>query len=214
MSFVPRALPVLLLLSTLPGCCALATMLCGPDSSAWISERYDTPELTIATFREAVRRNDEAVIARCFSERFKEREGLHGSVDIAVVWDRMSEEIFGLRLLGNAKVGPIGVLPDGRRGTSLEVSGHVILVTVKPQHSWLVRAEPPSGPIERGRYVSSIGDLIRVEGNDRASSIHLTIPESELRSRRLPVLKPDEIDGLVVTREWKIDEVRMPDAGN
>ncbi|MCA9300444.1 MAG: hypothetical protein KDA28_15340, partial [Phycisphaerales bacterium] len=85
-------------------CCNLARYFCGPDDSEWVSERFDTPDHAIRTFREAVRRADTSVIARCWSKGFRRRTGLVGSVESAIAWERVQEQFSGVHVLGYAEI--------------------------------------------------------------------------------------------------------------
>ena len=56
----PRLVSVLALLPLLGtgSCCWMARVFCGPDTSPWVPISYETSRATLATFLEAVRREN------------------------------------------------------------------------------------------------------------------------------------------------------------
>jgi len=87
----------------LPGCCSLARLFCGPDRSEWVSVRYDAPERTVATFLEAIRRDDGAEVTQCLTQDCLERLGLD-SFTAQIAWQRLRDQNPGLHLVGYAEV--------------------------------------------------------------------------------------------------------------
>ena len=96
-----RQIAILALVLALPasGCCSLARLFCGPDDSEWVQIDYRTPRAGLATFMEAVRRDDCRVIYDSLAETFKQRHSL-GLFEGCLFWERLKEAQSGLHLLG------------------------------------------------------------------------------------------------------------------
>jgi len=98
-----RSVVLLGFLLPLSGCCSLARLFCGPDTSPWISERYDTPTNTVATFFEAIRRDAPDVIGQCLAESFRKQNQLD-SLTVQLAWQSLCDQNPGLHLAGYAQV--------------------------------------------------------------------------------------------------------------
>ncbi len=71
----PRlALLAVILALPAPGCCTLARLFCGPDDSEWVQIDYKTAPAALATFMEAIRRDDCRVIYDSLGEALKRRQ--------------------------------------------------------------------------------------------------------------------------------------------
>ncbi len=129
---------VALLALPLQSCCSLARLFCGPDKSEWVSVSFETPELTVRTFLEALRRDDPSVIYDCLSEPFRAANGLDQDT-MKLVWPQVRDQYPGLHLAGYATV-PDAVQPD--RNTAiidLEVEGYAMQIQLLRQCHWQVR---------------------------------------------------------------------------
>ena len=144
-----RQIAILALVLVLPasGCCSLARLFCGPDDSEWVQIDYRTPRAGLATFMEAVRRDDCRVIYDSLAETFKQRHSL-GLFEGCVFWERLKEEQSGLHLLGYAEVTEPALLP-GRAAYQLEYSGYCFRVELVEQQ--LVPWQGRAGPSREGR---------------------------------------------------------------
>ncbi len=124
----------------------MARLFCGPDRSTWVSESYETPSRTLATFMESLRRADRQTLLRCLSEPLKAREGGIGTLGIEVIWDRLSKQTVGIHLLGTANVEGPTHLDEGRVAYILRVSGHALRVELLRQTYWECRWTDASDP--------------------------------------------------------------------
>src|SRR5262245_30454488 len=86
-----------LLLLPLSGCCTFARFFCGPDTTPWVSVRFETPRLAVQTLLEALRRDDPQIVYVSLSQRYlKELK-----VDLLtwdVAWPRIRDENAGLHV--------------------------------------------------------------------------------------------------------------------
>ena len=148
------ALGVVVLLPT-GGCCTIASLLCGPDKSRWVPREYRTPDEALATFLEAIRRDQPVFIHESLSEKAKQRNGLPGVLETTVAWERLKREVTGLHLAGDATLSAPIREPDGRVRYDLAVSGRSLTVKLVEQAFWeLGYTNEPDGEIEReGRFV-------------------------------------------------------------
>src|SRR5262245_2446000 len=120
---LPRRLALLLGLLPQAACCSLARLFCGPDKTPWVSVSYDEPRLALATFLEALRRDDALVVYRSLSRGFCARNHLDAPT-LGVVWDRLHEQIPYLHLAGYLPVPDKPVRETARRVTyELDVDG-------------------------------------------------------------------------------------------
>ena len=96
------ALLALCLAFPAPGCCTLARLFCGPDDSEWVQISFRTPRGALATFKEAVRRDNCQVVYDSLGEDLKTRMDL-GLLEACVAWEKLKDEYTGLHLLGYAE---------------------------------------------------------------------------------------------------------------
>ena len=118
---------VALLALPLQSCCSLARLFCGPDKSEWVSVSFETPELTVRTFLEALRRDDPSVIYKCLSDPFRAELGVDQAT-MKLIWPQVRDQY------------PDAVQPD--RNTAiidLEVEGYAMQIQLLRQCHWQVR---------------------------------------------------------------------------
>src|SRR5688572_13889449 len=100
----PSRLLLFALVLPLSGCCSLARFFCGPDTTPWVSVRFETPRLAVMTLLEALRRDDPEIVYVSFSQRYQR----HHAIDVTtfkILWPRIREENQGLLFLaGYAQV--------------------------------------------------------------------------------------------------------------
>ena len=198
------ALGLVVLLPT-GGCCTIASLLCGPDRSRWVSREYRTPDAALATFLEAIRRDQPVFIHESLSEKAKQRYGLPGVLESTVAWERLKREITGLHLAGNATLSaPIKEL-DGRIRYDLAVSGRNLTVRLVEQAFWeICFTNEIDGEIEReGRYVDA-KTLMRMLVVQQAQEPGLA---ATIRHSSLPELAPIQVREMRLGYVWKVDEV-------
>jgi len=120
-----RAISTALLAMTLslPGCCTISRLLCGPEKSQWVSVSLASPTATVATLLEAIRRDAPDVVYGCLSTNLR-REYKLDAITTQIAWQRLRERVTGLHLAGYAEI----PAPEAQTANSatfmLEVQGH------------------------------------------------------------------------------------------
>lgn len=196
----------------LPGCCNIARYLCGPDESDWVSERYDTPAATVATFREALRRGNAEAVRVALSEGLQQRLGIPASLEAAIAWERLQEEFPGIHVLGHAEVAPIEMIAPDYARTVLSVAGRSVELGISRQSYWeisWVYEEDPYALEANGQYVQTIRSFADVEADPDGfeSRLVVTFPP-------VPVaLDVSSIQRAAVGFLWKIDRLEQVTSG-
>jgi hypothetical protein len=202
----------------LTGCCSLARLFCGPDRSPWVSVDFQSPELAVRTFLEALRRDNATVAYECLSESFRTRLGIDESMT-RLIWPKIREQNPGLHLAGYADVAAPTIDPKNpdRAGVLLNVEGTEIGLNLVRQFHWEVRYQRPGDDVPAAMRDAIVGSP--VPGIDIGSfvEVKLTGQESEvsdvivapLRVRhfnidRIPLAN---IRFAGVERTWRIDSV-------
>lgn len=204
--------PLLLLLATASGCCDLSRYLCGPEDSEWVSETFTTPERTIATLKEAFRRDDHVAIFRCFSQRFRRDLGIRGTTETYLVLDELKKQTPGLHMLGYAELESIETGKDGSRSVVLAIRGRRIELRLVRQAFWQLAWLPDGEDGEArdaGGWLDSPEDLRRyvlLGGDDLETTVGL-----HLTTSAAPELRLDQIRAAGVAVEWKVDDLRLLD---
>lgn len=199
-----RALIFSILTLTASGCCTVAEWFCGPDKSEWVGIGFETPERTVATLREAIRRDDALVIYRCLGEDFKQALGVSGTA-FAVGWEKIQEQVSGIHLMGNGTVSGPTPLESNRVRYTLERAGYRIEVDLVQQTSWEVAVTEGSELTEYGEYVRSMGDHASVAqtGDDR-TRFRVVIDSEDFFSR----VDLATVQRVGMFRDWKVDGLR------
>ena len=190
------------------GCCNLAMLWCGPDTSQWVSESYDSPEAAVRTFMEAVRRDNPRVICEALSPQYKAQLGIPGCFEAAVAWKRIADQTPGAHLLGTAEVSAPTALSDGRVGYQLEVAGYRIEVLARRIGRIGIRYRFEGADDEYAEdFVPSLTPFIGLdrEDLDPRAKLEFDIPGGlEL----LPdAVSARDITQVIATYEWRIDSV-------
>lgn len=201
------ATAILTSVAVLPcGCCTLARLWCGPDRSAWISERYETADLALGTLQESLRRADRQTLFRCLSEQFKRREQLD-PIAIEVAWRRLTEQFDGIHLLGTAEVAASRELSADAREYTLAVAGRRFALLFVRQPYWEVRWSAADGQRSDGAFVRSVHSHARIEARpDGQSDLRIALPPIG----GSPALDAISFAGIGV--EWKVDRIEDADA--
>jgi hypothetical protein len=200
------------------GCCSLARLFCGPDTSDWEQIAYDTPQHTLATFLAAIRRDNAEQARRCMSAAYQERHDLNGPA-WQLAWQQLRRDNPYLYMLGYVQLPdpPPPVIDRGCTyvlearskkvqvrlarqtfvqvvyelpdGTTAETGG------VLPDDSWNGRAKiEPGKPLADGTFTSRV-DLTRLS----------------IEHGAIPSLTIDRLDLVALGREWKIDDILVLD---
>jgi hypothetical protein len=192
-------------LITLPpsGCCDLAGLLCGPDRSRWVPVSYDTPGEALATFLEAVRRDQARILCEALSEDFRQRLGLPGCLEGALAWDKLRDRMPGVHLLGAAEpAAPFAVTPS-RSCYLLEVAGRELVVVLR-RYAFVGVRYTVDGVLEpQERYVESLADFVLLGGEELDRTVDLRIGELDLPND----LRGEDIAAVVASHYWKVDDL-------
>jgi hypothetical protein len=220
-----QALAVTAVLSPLSGCCSLARLFCGPDSSAWIQIDYSTPERTVHVLLEAVRRDNPQVVYESLAEEYRADLKLDRT-SAQVAWQQLKDQTPGLHLLGYATVPPPTRLADDGATFVLDVEGRTLRIDLVRESFWEIAYRRPPEPKSDGsapaptaqgtlgeqrRRVTSWNTLARIEPLDDPdrdlSRIVLEPVQFEHEGQVAVPLESIERVGLV--RRWKIANLAM-----
>jgi len=205
------ALSVLLLLP-LSGCCTLARFFCGPDTTPWVSVRFETPRLAVSTLLEALRRDDPEIVYLSFSVDYRKRVGMDMST-VVYVWPRVREENPGLHVAGYAEVPEPTLLDADHARVTIDVAGHQVEIKLVRECWREVRYARPNGTPGEPLLppVPSFDGLARIEAigdldHDRS---RLVLQPLVFDHEGLRTLTLDDIEHVALTHKWKIDNVRQ-----
>jgi len=129
------------------GCCSLARLFCGPDTSKWEQISYDTPQETLATFLAALRRDNIEQVRRCLSERYQEELGLPSSL-VPKAREQLHRDFPYLFMVGYTPV-PQQPTSSSDRGCSFEIEANgkqVRLDLVRQSYTRILYEAPPKTP--------------------------------------------------------------------
>jgi hypothetical protein len=210
----PRAFPVLRaahlapgLLLALASCCDLALLLCGPDRSRWVRIGYETPEQALATFLEAVRRDQVGIIYESLATEFKVAHGVPGQLEAEIAWRRMQDEVSGAHLLGSAEAHEVWRTADRCR-YELRVAGQRFHLDLVRTALALVRYRTAGGEDLYGMPIESVGDHTAIQHDGLEATAVLTVSDLVLPDG----LRAADILEVCATHEWKVAELRALDS--
>lgn len=199
-----RFLAIELLLVT-TGCCPMAQFFCGPDQSPWVDKSYATPQVAVATFLEAIRRDDSRQIYQSLSENFKVREGLPGALEFELAWRQLRKRYGYLHMLGTADVRRASQISQQLVSFELLLAGHHIRIDLRRQ-DYLSLSYEVDGliePLREGRYVDSLDPFLQIlPPTDDGTTLVFSLTELEVEG-----LQPSELQRVELAREWKIDSI-------
>jgi hypothetical protein len=188
------------------GCCALASMFCGPDRSHWVDPGFSTPAAAVATFQEALRREHAPVLRESLAEGFKERTGVVGAIEFEVLRRELKKQVPHLHLLGEAEVGSFTTLGPDRVRTTLVRSGYRVRLELVRQRYCEVRYLVHGEPERPGRYVASFRGLLAIERDDLGrASVRLQLPPLPLAEG----IAADDVEWAGIDAQWKIDLLEL-----
>jgi hypothetical protein len=214
----PTFLPLLpLFLCPLSGCCALSRFFCGPDKTPWISQRYDTPQQTVQTLFESVRRDEPQALFLCLGESYRQRLGID-SVTLQLAWERIRERNPGLHVAGYTTVPPGHLLrpddPDHARVT-VEVAGSIVDIDLERQAYWELRYRRENGTLgEEGAPIASFDGRGRVDvlPDSYPERSRLSLEPIEFRHEGIDSVPLAAIEHASLSRRWKISDIRTRQA--
>ena len=201
-----RTIPMLALALASSGCCSMARFFCGPDRTPWVHVSYDTPQEALATFKEAVRREDTLVIFRSLSEDFKQRSGLTGWVEADLAWEEIREKVDGVHMLGYAEASEPKVVGHDRVALTLEISGYRIGLEFVRQAYWECRYP---GLYEDGAPVDSLRNYVTITPDADAGTTDIVVQLKDLEIEHMDLRKLVRFE---VGSEWKLDHIDNLDA--
>ncbi len=180
----------------------MARFFCGPDDSEWVSQDFTSPEATLATFREAFRRDNPDGLYLSLSEDLKRSYGLDG-MTAQVGYEELKNQVTGVHLLGTAEVSE-PELHDGFVRFFLSApAGYTFRVDVKEYAFWEVRVSVPKIPEETySAYVQDLSAWFDVSELQAGGSGSLLVT-SPLQLEAFGLLAED-IDGVRFAKEWKV----------
>ena len=194
----------------------MARLFCGPDRTSWVPIAYDSPSATLATFLEAVRRDDPAKIYQCLAASFVKQHGLDGLV-VNAAWERLRNEVTGLHLLGYAEV-PKAPLRADDGGVTYEVTveGVILRLDLVRQSFWELHYRGRDGKARESSTAldfDTLNGLLRIEAAEPDPVDDLPQTKIALEPRVVlhpgsPSLRLADIDRLAVGRDWQIAGMR------
>ena len=215
---LPVELALLLAALPLPGCCTLAQFFCGPDKSPWVPIEYGSPRATLATFLEAVRRDDPFRVYCCLSAGYIARRDLDYQL-VNAFWDRLRSDVPGLHMLGYATI-PDRPLREQDHGVTyaIEVDGRTLQIDLVRETFWVVRYRDQDGK------QSAPGGTLEGDTLNGVVQISPAEPDADERPQsRIALLRPllvphagrdtlrlDDVDEIKLGREWKIADIVSP----
>lgn len=205
-----RALLLTALLAPCSGCCSLASLFCGPDRSRWVEPDFRTPEASIATFREALRREHGTFLFESLAEEWKRRHGIAGAIEFEVLMRKLKEQVPHLHMLGEAEVEPFVVIDPDRLRTCLVRSGYRVRVELVRQRYYEVRYRLGDLSETPGSYVTSFGPLMAVDRDDvGAATVRLRLTGVPLPEG----VEVEQVEAAGIGTQWKVSVIEPEPAG-
>lgn len=208
------ALPI----ATSGGCCTMARLFCGPDRSPWVQIDFRSPEHTVRTLLEALRRDDSEVVYQCLADAYRRDLGID-SMSIQLAWQKVRDQIPGLHLAGYAEVPDPTCRDRDHAFVAIDVEGYVMEVELVRECYWQVRYRTPPKDYHLGTALGPGGTLRSLKGT--ASIEVLETGEDELDERSRLTMRPfefshsvaqvplEDVDFAGVYREWKVLRVQQ-----
>lgn len=197
--------------SCLGGCCSLSRLFCGPDRTAWVPQRYDTPRHTAQTLFEALRRDDPDVLYLCLDRSYRQRLGID-SLTMRLAWERFREQNPGLHVAGYSEVPEPTRLHADRATVAIDVAGRAVELDLARRAYWELRyLVPGSPPGEPGGELTSFAEraqIARIEDPDRDLS-RLMLTPFVIDHEGIVTLPIDAIEHVALTRRWLITDIRV-----
>ena len=200
-----------LLLLPLSGCCAMARFFCGPDTTPWVSVRFETPRLAVMTLLEALRRDDPEIACLSFSLDYRRRLGVD-MLTVVALWEQIREQNPGLHVAGYAEVPEPTRINADQAQVTIDVYGKQIEIQLVRESWWEVRYVRPNGTAgDDSEPVASFNGLALVEriddpDHDRS---RLVLRPLVFDHEGLPSVSLGDIEHAALTRKWKVNDVKL-----
>lgn len=218
------SLPTAFLLATLTGCCPMARFFCGPDRTPWVSIDHSTPEATVRTMLEALRRDEPEVLYRCLAEDYTQSLGIDG-LTMQLAWPKIVAANPGLHVAGYAEVPEARRLSPEAAEITLAIEGRPVSVKLQRLSRWRVRYERPSlpplepggeprlrAPAEISRALDGTHETLVVQqGADEVEQSTLQVAATRISHFGVDTLTPAQVEFFGVERVWKIRDIRVLD---
>ena len=203
-----RLVIALLAILGTPGCCGFCAWMCGPDRSQWVQYDLRTPESTVASLLESVRRGDADRIYDLCTPELRSRMGVVSRVEMRIVWDRLEDEVPGLSALADGTVSPFEADGDGRLRVTISAYGETIpLVLKRMPWRWRVAATVTSAS---GNPIAEREDgLVRppeLSYDPEAGATRIQLPPV---GTEIPLDAGDQLESVRFEREWRLDELPL-----
>lgn len=206
----PSLLALLVLAVPQAGCCSLARLFCGPDRTPWVPVSFETPEHTVRTLLEALRRDDPEVLYQCLSQEYCRQKGLD-SVAVTVAWQQIRQENPGLHVAGYATVPAATRLDDDHAVVRLDVEGQPLEVGLVRENRWRVRYRREDGTAgDQGARVDAFTgllELLPLDGADKSKLVARPVTVPHFGSEQLPLAR---LELFAFERLWKVSALVMP----
>ncbi len=190
-----RSLSALLILPLLPSC----SLFCGGDTRPLIPVTWDEPRLALNTLLAAIENDDARRIYQSLGPTLKKEQGIDG-LQFAVGWERLRQAQPYLHVAGQAGVIEEKRLPSGEHLYLLGVHGKRFTVRLEPLSYWQVLILDERELIRIGDYMDPAlfeKRILNVSPDDGRILV-------ELKSDELFGIQKAEIQGLVMSKEWKV----------
>ncbi|MBL8732929.1 MAG: hypothetical protein JNN13_11220 [Planctomycetes bacterium] len=206
----PCLFALLLLAVPQAGCCSLARLFCGPDRTPWVPVSFETPEHTVRTLLEALRRDDPEVLYQCLAQEYCRQKGLD-SVAVTVAWQQIRQENPGLHVAGYATVPAATRLDDDHAVVRLDVEGQALEVSLVRESRWRVRYRRDDGTAgDQGEPLATFAgqlDLQPLDGVDKSKLVARPVTVPHFGLEQLPLAK---LELFAFERLWKVRALVMP----
>jgi hypothetical protein len=200
-----------LLLCPLSGCCSLARFFCGPDKTPWVSQRFDTPQRTVQTLFEAVRRDEPQAAFLCLGDGYRRRLGLD-SMTLQLAWERLREKNPGLHMAGYVDVPPGQSRDPDHASVTVDVAGTPVDIDLERQAYWEVAYRRDNGTLgEEGAAIASFSGcaVIETAPAGRKETSRLLLEPMNFHHEGIDAVPLSAIEHATLTRRWRITDIRQ-----
>ncbi|MFY9344053.1 MAG: hypothetical protein WAT39_16305 [Planctomycetota bacterium] len=191
------------------GCCSLARLFCGPDRSPWISVDYRTPEATVRTLLEALRRDQPEVLYECLSDAYRRKLEID-EITFQLVYPKLREQNPGLHVAGYAEVPAAERLGPDRALVRLQIEGQPFEVTLRRERRQGLRWTRANGtPAEPSRALPTFTGAATIAVDPDADTTQVTLAPFVLPGAPAEPPAPDELEFAGLETKWRVDLLRQ-----